>query len=271
VRQQRLLKLADSLSPRAHSIVEAVGRFRLLRADQIRNLSFAEIKTEAGRARICRRTLQKLTSEGLLRQLEQRTVGGRQGGSSGHIYALAAAGRRLLALRNGEGIASNRGLHEPGLLFVRHTLAIADLYLILIDADRSGAIELLAFDVEPVRTYTSPLGGQIRVKPDALVRLGAGDYEYAAFCELDCATEGRGALQRKINAYVHLYRSGREQNEHGLFPRIVWITPTQRRASYIQALTATLPPETRRLFTSTTIDDVLPHLTSGDTAEEEAR
>ena len=76
------------------------------------------------------------------------------------MYAVTPAGRRLLAYWAGSGLASDRGVHEPGAGFVEHTLQAADLYVRLIEADRAGLLELLGFDAEPAswRTYTTPVG-----------------------------------------------------------------------------------------------------------------
>ena len=244
-----LFELADRLPSRERQILETVERFRLLRADQVRRLCFSEIKSETGSARLCRRALANLVEEGLLRRLERR-VGGARAGSSGHLYVTTAAGKRLLAYWSGTGIASNRGVHEPGSAFASHTLAIADFYVSLVEANRSGEFELLGFETEPAcwRAYTTALGAQATLKPDALVRLARGDYEFVSFAEIDCGTEGRGALLKKAYAFLYYFRTGREQAETGVFPRVVWITPLASRAKFLAALFAGLPAEARQLF-----------------------
>jgi hypothetical protein len=249
VSQRQLLRLAAQLPNRDRQILGAVGMLRLARSDQLRSLFFSELATETTRKRICARTLQRLTLSGLLRALERR-IGGQRAGSSGRVYALAPAGRRLLAHLNGHEV-SNRGVHEPGLLFVTHTLAIGDLYVALVEAERDGQIELLSVDVEPTRAYTSPIGKTMSIRPDVHVSIGVGEFEQLSFCELDLATEGRGALERKLNAYLSLYRSGREQSEHGLFPRVVWITEDRNRADYIRGLVEGLPTSAQKLFAVT--------------------
>ena len=264
VSRLELLKLAAQLPDRDRRIVETVGMLRLARTDQLRRLFFSELTTENARTRVCRRSLQRLTETQLLRPLERRMIGGSRAGSSGQVYALAPAGRRLLAHVAGHGAPSNRGVHEPGLLFLTHTLAIGDLYLALIEADRDGKVDLLSFEPEPTRTYTSPIGATMTLKPDAYVRLGIGDYEQLSYCELDQGTEGRGALERKLHAYLALYRSGREQAEHGLFPRVVWITPSETRAAYISSLVDALPTDTHQLFATTTTERAPSVLTGVD-------
>jgi hypothetical protein len=260
-----LVQLADQLSERDQAIIETVARLRLLQADQVRRLFFHDISTKAGSARVCRRSLQRLTECGLLRPLE-RQVGGRRAGSKGTVYATTAPGRRLLAYWSGLGATSDRGVHEPGAPFVRHSLAISGLYVTLVEADRAGTLELLSFDAEPAcwRTLTTPLGGNSILKPDALVQVAVGEYEHASFVEVDLGTEGRGALLRKTGAYIAYFDSGREQAKQGLFPRVVWITPTVTRARVIDTLIASLPAGARRLFATSVTGDAIGTLTGAD-------
>jgi len=263
VSRLQLLKLAAQLPDRDRQILETVDMLRLARTDQLRRLFFQELTTTSAQTRVCRRSLQRLTDYGLLRPIERR-IGGDHAGSNGQVYALASAGRRLLTYWAGEGLPSNRGLHEPGLLFARHTLAIGDLYVAVVEADRAGVVELLSFAVEPVRTYTSPIGKPLTLRPDARVRLGVGEYEQISFCELDLGSEGRGALERKLQAYVGLYRSGREQAHLGLFPRVAWIGTTPARAELISGLVAALPADVQKLFATTTTEQALTILAGGD-------
>jgi hypothetical protein len=251
-----LVELSARLPRREREILETVEQFRLLRSDQVRRLFFSEVEGEAGRARLCRRALAHLTEEGLLRRLERR-IGGVRAGSSGHLYATTAAGKRLLAYLNGEGLPSNRGVHEPGAAFASHTLGIAELYVQLIERERTGALELVSFETEPAcwRTYTTPLGASAALKPDALVRITSGEYEYASFVEIDLGTEGRGAVQRKARAYLAYYRSGREQVEQGVFPQAIWIAEGEARTRFLADLFARLPEEARRILVAVKSED----------------
>ncbi|MGD0272922.1 MAG: replication-relaxation family protein [Gaiellaceae bacterium] len=265
LRHSGIVRLADRLPSIERRILETAERLRLLRADQVRRLFFSEIESETGGARLCRRALAHLVEEGLLRRLERR-VGGTRAGSSGHLYATTAAGARLLAYWNGAGVASNRGAHEPGAAFASHTLAIADLYVSLVEASRSSALELLGFETEPAcwRAYTTALGARATLKPDALVRLAHGDYEYVSFVEIDCGTEGRGALLRKAHAFLSYFRTGREQAETGVFPRVVWIASQATRAKFLTAIFAGLPAEAQQLFVVGSTEEATALLTGSE-------
>jgi hypothetical protein len=265
-----LIELADRLPERELEILEQVERFRLLRSDQVRRLFFSDVESESGGARLCRRALAHLADKGLLRQLERR-VGGTRAGSSGHLYTTTAAGKRLLAYRSGVGIPSNRGVHEPGSAFVSHTLQVAELYVALVERERAGELEVVSFETEPVcwRTYTTPVGASATLKPDALVCVASGEYEYASFAEVDLGTEGRGALIRKAYSFLYYYRTGREQAKEGVFPRVVWIASTKTRAEFLVGVFTGLPDETRRLFVCAHVNDAVAALT-GEVAELEA-
>jgi hypothetical protein len=265
-----LVELAGRLPEKELEILEQVERFRLVRSDQVRRLFFADVESEAGRARLCRRALADLADEGILRRLERR-VGGSRAGSSGQLYATTAAGKRLLAYLSGEGIPSNRGVHEPGSAFVSHTLQVAELYTRLVERERAGELELVSFETEPTcwRTYTTPVGASATLKPDALARVACGEYEYASFAEVDLGTEGRGALTRKAYSFLSYYRTGREQAKEGVFPRVVWIASTKTRAEFLTAVFAGLPEEARRLLVCVHVDNAVAALT-GEVTELEA-
>jgi hypothetical protein len=251
----RLLALAGELSERERAITEAVVRLRLLSGKQAERLFFAEVESPASRARLARRTLARLVGLGVLARLERR-IGGVHAGAAGHVY-YAAAGQRLLSYWRGEGLGRSRSAYEPTGMFVRHTLAISESYVRLVEANRAGALRLLEFQAEPTawRQFTGPSGRLVTLKPDAFVRLGVDqDSELHAFLEIDCGSEGRAALTRKCHAYVAAWRSGMAAE---VFPRVVWLTTTERRAELLTAVCASMPAEAWKLFVVTTPPDAL--------------
>jgi hypothetical protein len=246
-----LLLLADDLSSRDREIIELVGCFGVVSGKQVERLFFTAGSEVASNARLARRSLARLTEHRVLVRLERR-IGGVRAGSAGSVYRVGAAGDRLLRLWRGEG-GRGRAAQEPGRLFVRHNLAITETYVRLREAERSGALELLAFDPEPAswRPFAGAGGRQV-LKPDAFARLGLGEYEDRYFIEIDCGSEGRGALAAKCRTYLAFYCAGIEQTEHGVFPRIVWITTTERRVALIVDVCASLPAAAWPLFAVTT-------------------
>jgi hypothetical protein len=98
------------------------------------------------------------------------------------------------------------------------------------------------------------------LKPDARVVLDVGDGEEEhIFLEVDCGTEGRRALERKCRAYYAAYNTG---SVVPVFPRVVWVTLSARRAELLREVCASLPAEAWQLFTVTTPEH-LPGLLAG--------
>ena len=72
-------------------------------------------------------------------------------------------------------------------------------------------------------------GGVRLLKPDAYTRVGRGGWEYEAFLEVDLATETATALRRKADAYYSAYQT----TLHDVFPAVVWLTSSARRAAML--------------------------------------
>ena len=256
----RLAEILVSLSKRDHDIVATVSMLRLVTSLQLQRLYFVG-GAPASNARQARRALQRLVDLHVLTRLERR-VGGVRAGSSGHIYRLDLAGHRVMQVTNGG--RARRG--EPGLPFVRHTLAIAEVYVRLVEAERSGTIEMIEFVAEPVcwRTFFGTGGARMRLKPDAFVRIGSGEFEELWFLEVDCATHGRVALDTKFRSYRSYWATEREQARWGgVFPRVLWLVPTVPRLRQLLDLAASQPAESWKLFTARLFDDALDVMTGG--------
>jgi hypothetical protein len=266
VSAQALMSLAETLPERQRQIVVSVGRLRLVMGSQLERLYFNETDKAASRERAARRVLAELATQHLLLRLERR-IGGVRAGSAGHIYALGPIGKRLTAYWQGQGLVRVRTTHEPGAVFVRHTLAVAGQYVQLIEAERAGQCELLAFDSEPTcwRPHQGQHGRRVTLKPDAYVRLGVGEFEQRSFLEVDCGSEGRGALMAKCRYYIGYYQTGLEQAEHGVFPRVVWVTTNHARVRLMVEVCSALPPEYWQLFQVVPLDGAIEALTgNGD-------
>jgi hypothetical protein len=209
-------------------------------------------------ARGARRVLARLSERGVLARL-QRRVGGIRAGSAGYIYYLGPAGQRLVAYWEGRGLTRGRFRPEPGGRYVRHRLAVSELYVQARCAERDGLLDLLKFDVEPDcwRRSLDGFGGVALLKPDAFVRVGVGAYEDRCFIEVDLGSESRVVIARKLGAYLDYFHGGHEQSEHGVFPRVLLLTNTEARRAALLDVCTRLPAEAWRLFTVTTLDRAL--------------
>jgi hypothetical protein len=236
------------------AIVRQVGELRLMTGKQIGVVHFPsdEHSSALAAARARGRELARLTRHRLLMRLERR-IGGVRAGSSSHIYALGPVGQRVLAL-NG----ARRRFREPSAIFVDHTLAVSQLAVDLTLAQRAGYAEILKLQAEPDcwRTY-SGVAGRVLLRPDMAVTLGVDEYEVAYFAEIDRSTEHLPALLRKCHAYEAYYRSGYEQTEHGVFPRVLWIVPEEVRANRLNQALERDRQLTKGLFLVTTTAQAL--------------
>jgi hypothetical protein len=260
ISSSRLVDLANELSGREREITQTVERLRLLSGKQLERLYFAETTNPSSQARLTRRTLARLVERRLLDRLERR-IGGVRAGAAGHVYFATPGAQRLVSYWQGKGTRRVRSRYEPTKAFVRHTLAIAESYVRLVEADRAGTLELLAFQSEPDvwRSFVGPGGARLFLKPDALVRVGVSSTEEErAFLEIDCGTEGRAALTRKCRTYLMAWHAGIEPD---VFPRVLFVTTTEQRVRLLNEVCASLPPEARKLFSITTPERALAVLT----------
>ncbi len=225
--RRRLELLRDRLSERDLRVIGSVHEHRFLTARHIELLHFDDHATPEAGARVCRRTLARLTRARTLERL-QRRLGGVRAGSSSFVYGLGPAGRRLLGV--------NGRLREPSLLFLDHTLAIADVHVALVKADRRGQIHLIETQIEPAcwRRYVGTGGAREIVRPDLFVVTATEEFLDFWFLEVDRATESPAAITRKCRTYEQYRRTGREQQQRGAFPCVVWVTPEQKRADRIE-------------------------------------
>ena len=256
----QLLRLADEIGERDRAVVQVVAKLRLMSHAQLASLldPLHPHATVASTARAIRRTLAQLTRLGVLARLDRR-VGGVRAGSAGYIYYLGPVGQRLVAYWDGRGLVRGRFRPEPGGRYVRHRLAVSELYVQLRAADRQGELDLLSFDAEPDcwRRYLDGFGGSVLLKPDAYVAVGVGAYEERCFVEVDLGTESRSVIAMKVRSYLDYFHAGVEQAASSVFPRVLLLTNTEvRRAALVEVVTR-LSAEGWDLFTVAMLDRAL--------------
>jgi len=220
--------LAERLSGRDEAVLRDLRRSRFLTTQHIERLHAASFRTPTTAARATRKQLRRLHDLQLLQALPRR-VGGIHGGAAQTVWQLSSTGLRLLGLLDGAG--DTWRVHEVGQAFVAHHLAIADTHLALIEAARGGAFELLDVQLEPDcwRSFLDSSGVAQVLKPDLSVVTATGDFEDHWFIEVDRGTESIPTLLRQCQAYARYRRSGIEQQAVDVFPRIIWLLPTERR------------------------------------------
>jgi hypothetical protein len=260
----------ETLTERDHQVIRDLESYRLLTSRQIQRLHFDHTHPTATAAiRACNRTLDRLRTAGLVRALERR-IGGTRSGSAGYVWYLGPAGDRLLQRLDAQaGQPSRRNYREPSRHFVEHTLAIAELAVQTVEAERHSELEVLALQTEPAswQQSLSRHGTTQTLKPDLRLVTASADYEHHWFIEIDMATEHLPVILRQCAAYEAFRSTGRYQAAHGLFPVVLWVAPTPARAAAIlrSAAKASLEPD---LFRACTPTQYLAALTGCETASD---
>ncbi|MFT4165668.1 MAG: replication-relaxation family protein [Microlunatus sp.] len=241
--RQRATSLAEQLSERDHALLLDLERFRLLSTKHLQRLRFTDHASELAAARASARALLRLEALGVVTALDRR-IGGVRKGSASYIWQLTATGERYLRASRGE--ARRRRFLEPGAVFVNHTLAVNDVAVGLLEADRRHAgftVEQLQTEPHNWRRYLGPAGEVKWLKPDLHVISvvgGQDGYEEHAFLEIDLGTEHLPRIQAKCRIYAAYARTGAYQAHYGLFPAVVWLSPDPaRRAALSAAVAAT--------------------------------
>jgi len=254
--------LMDGLTERDCLILGDAEKYRLLTTRHIQRLHFDPVHpTPVASARACSRTLSRLREARVLKALDRR-IGGARAGSAGFVWYVGPAGERILRAIDPTGASGRRNYREPSRHFVEHTLAIAELAVQAIEAGRHGDLEVLELETEPASWQQSlSLFGILQtLKPDLRLVTARGEYEEHWFIEADLASEHLPVIVRQCAAYESFRATGRYQAPHGLFPAVLWVTPTEARAAAIQAVvgqTADLDPALFRVCTQATYLAVL--------------
>lgn len=247
----RLDSIIASLTELDHQVIDTLAVVRMASGNQLNRLFWP---TTPSGARVSRRRLKRLTDLRVLTRLH-RQVGGIKGGSQGFTYALDVNGQRIAQSLHHNTIRRP----TPSDSFVDHTLAVTETYVML---RTQPGIELLDFQPEPDcwRHYSGQAGRTVTLRPDAFASWVAGEWEFSCFLEVDRATEHPGRIARKADHYVRYWRTGTEQRTHGVFPTVLWLTPTEARAETLRRVLA--GHEAERLCNVITSDEFADFITN---------
>lgn len=251
--------LEARFSARDWAILGTVNRLRLATGQHLERLHFAEL---AGRSRAVSRwrVLARLVEWRVLVPLDRR-IGGSLKGSAQTVFAVDSAGTRLLRHRSNEQ-SNRRPVRRPGLpgeRFVRHTLAVTDLYVQLVVQSRGGGFTLADFAAEPSCWWPDGQGGWL--KPDAYAVLSSQDFDEHVWLEVDLATESLPALRRQLLAYLDFVHRG-ERGPAAVVPRVLVAVPHKARVQAVADLVAGLPAPAAELFVLNKHEDAVQTLTA---------
>lgn len=251
--------LQEQLTERDYSLLRAVQKYRLLTSRQIQRLHFDPMHpTALASARACTRTLGRLRRSGVLKALARR-IGGARAGSAGFVWYLGPAGERLLRDTDPSTRRGRRNYREPSRHFVLHTLAISELAVQAVEADRQDDFQLLDLQTEPAnwQASLSQFGAVQTLKPDLWLTTATVEFEHHWFIEIDLDSEHLPVIVRQCLAYQTFRATGRYQAAHGLFLAVVWVVPTERRRSQLQNRITTDEKLDSQLFTVATTEQAI--------------
>ncbi|MGH2769520.1 MAG: replication-relaxation family protein [Actinomycetota bacterium] len=251
----------ERLGERDWLVLKDVARVRVLSTSQVERLHFVG-GSSLSNARQCRKALARLSDWCCLTRLDRR-VGGVRAGSASYLYTLGVVGQRLLTERGPAGGRRLRYPWEPSWPYVAHLLEVSELYVRLRETERvEPGLELLGYQAEPAcwRRFWGASGSQV-IKPDAFVRLGREEYEDRFFVEVDRGTESPRTLECQVRVYCQYWASGQEQVRSGVFPRVLWLVPDERRKALLVEVLASLPAESWQLFQVATADRAVEAIT----------
>jgi len=240
---------------RDQAILADLARVRVLTGNQLECLHFHELAA-ANRDRARRRVLNRLIAQHTVTTLARR-VGGVRAGSIGLIYSLDTAGYQVLRLLDHEGEQPTRRPWTPGMLFLAHSLAVAELYVCLREAERTRRLELSAFLAEPASWQRTASFGTI--KPDAYALVAHADIEDAWWLEVDQGTESRNTIRRKLSLYLLAAQAG-VVGPHQVLPRVLVTVPDERRLTAIRETVTDIGPTAERLISVTLHTQVVEYL-----------
>jgi hypothetical protein len=227
---------AVALSDRDWQIVRSLASCRVLSGDQLSRLHFADL-SPLTQHRTRRRVLQRLTDWHVLTRLD-RQIGGVRAGSTGWIFTLGPIGQRLIQLDAVQRpVGRTRTPWTPSLLFLKHSLAVAEVYVQLVERSKVGSFQLASFAAEPACWWPDGLGGWL--KPDAFLRLRTAGYDELVWLEVDRGTESLPTLRRKLAGYLDFVQRG-QLGPDGVLPHVVIAVPGQQRAESVAMISATL-------------------------------
>ncbi len=233
----RLAELRWQLSPDQWAVLDDVATMRVAATPDLQTLH--SLRTPL-RVRQFRNQLKQLHELGVLARLD-RVIGGKSAGSRGFLYVVGPAGQRLLAA---EATQPVRRAWTPRPSWLRHALSASHLYVILRQLEKAERLRLDVYQAEPACWRAMPDGW---IKPDAFVRVELEGYQDSYFIEVDCGTESPQTLALKAQRYQAYANTGTEQAAHGVFPLVLWLTPSAKRAAVIGAVVERLSRTEQRL------------------------
>ena len=234
--RNQLSELLDRLGERDFEILLTLKYSKYLMTSQVQRLHIPVTATYATAMQNTVNNMKKLRKLGLVKTFKRR-IGGVRAGSAAFVWCLTEAGQRLLDIQNGIEFAkrSHRYL-EPAYPHLKHTLAVAECYVQLVEISRKYRniiLQTVEWEPDCWRPYKQD-GHTMQLKPDLMVVTRNAGYEDRWFIEIDMNTEAVPVVIEKCKRYHQYLNAGIEQRKNkGVFPIPVWIVVDDARKQKI--------------------------------------
>lgn len=222
------------LTERDKQVVLAVYQHRLLRRDQIERLFFTQTSA-------CNQRLMRLYQHGYLRRIFKPV----SFGASQAVYAIDKHGARLVAQHRQVDLSNlnwKPKQRQVELMFLEHTLAIAEVYINLVLWIQTKPDTELLFWKRESKELTDRVSdpeGKLKhlsIAPDAFFGIQTPAGKSYFFVEVDMGTMALTRYRRKILAYRQYWKTGRYTQSYGFKSfRVLTIAKSNNRLSNLEA------------------------------------
>lgn len=215
---QYVHSLSMELLSRDVELLGLVAKFGQLTTAQIDTLVFHGLKSRTP----CQRAIKRLVALDLLEPVAQRMPGGRLGGSAMNVLMLGSEGWKL----------HFEGRRKFSRVIKAHSLAIADVYVSLVEEARQKNFKILHYATEPDSHISF---GGVDLKPDLYldVAIRATETRRTTWVEVDLSTERQKQVLEQVAAYKHAYEN-RSLYPLPQFPDVLFLAMNDERAREIR-------------------------------------
>lgn len=221
------------LTPRDQLILRFVADFRLVSTSEVSAFIFKENKSDTP----AYRRLRKLKEHGFLRLVELRPIGGSEGGSAQHVFALGTEGRKLF--RPDTWIA-------PRLFEARHTRDIVKAFMAVEALNGKHGFSLRHYATDP---NNHQVFRGVELRPDLYIELDDVNKRmtHAWWLEVDRSNERSDKIRGKLEQYYAAYKNATDE-EVSIWPRVIFLVPDAARRQGVRRYVSSMPEEAGELF-----------------------
>lgn len=221
------------LTQRDYDILKLTHAFTQVASTHLTELLFADRSHS-----VPDKVLGRLVRLSYLSRVGRRATG-EQGGAGAFVYQLGRAGRLLLGVEGRLSPTVNN-----------HALMIADTYLELRRAEKTGVLGVKRWEVElPVPPVVR---ADLFVELDFPQQRRTGSY----FLEIDLGTEAPARLQEKVAGYWRAV----EASTGEFFPYVVFVVRQEVRKREIERILRKLPEERQEMVRVFLLAELIPQL-----------